>query len=70
MTFSALDPALAPPGKHVLFTWAQYHPYELSNGEDWDSIAQREADKIYDVVCRYAPNMRGALIDRYIQPPL
>ena len=70
MTFSALDPSLAPPGKHVLFTWAQYHPYALSNGEDWDSIAQREADKIYDVVCRYAPNMRGAMIDRYIQTPL
>ena len=70
MTFSALDPTLAPPGKHVLFTWAQYHPYELRNGENWDAIAEREADKIYDVVCRYAPNMRGALIDRYIQTPL
>ncbi len=70
MTFSALDPTLAPPGKHVLFTWAQYHPYALSNGEDWDAIAEREADKIYEVVCRYAPNMRGALIDRYIQTPL
>ncbi len=70
MTFSALDPTLAPPGKHVLFTWAQYHPYELSNGENWDAIAEREADKIYDVVCDYAPNMRGAMIDRYIQTPL
>ncbi len=70
MTFSALDPTLAPPGKHVLFTWAQYHPYALSNGENWDDIAAREADKIYDVVCDYAPNMRGALIDRYIQTPL
>lgn len=70
MTFSALDPSLAPAGKHVLFAWAQYHPYELSNGEQWDDIAEREADKIYDVVCRYAPNMRGALVDRYIQTPL
>ena len=70
MTFSALDPTLAPPGKHVVFTWAQYHPYALSNGEDWDSIAEREADKIYDVLCEYAPNMRGAMIDRYIQTPL
>ncbi len=70
MTFSALDPTLAPPGKHVLFTWAQYHPYALANGEDWDSIAEREADKIYDSLCAYAPNMRGAMIDRYIQTPL
>ena len=70
MTFSALDPSLAPEGKHTLFTWAQYHPYQLFNGEDWDGIAEREADKIYDAVCDYAPNMRGALIDRYIQTPL
>jgi len=70
MTFSAFDPSLAPEGKHVLFTWAQYHPYELANGENWDAIAEREADKIYEVVCRYAPNMRGAMEGRFIQSPL
>jgi phytoene dehydrogenase-like protein len=70
MSFSSLDPTLAPPGKHVLFTWGQYHPYELSNGEDWDSIREREADKLYDLVCQYAPNMRGKMIARYIQTPL
>jgi phytoene dehydrogenase-like protein len=70
MSFSSLDPTLAPPGKHVLFTWGQYHPYELSNGENWDDIAEREADKLYDLVCQYAPNMRGKMIARHIQTPL
>ncbi len=70
MTFSSIDPTLAPAGKHTLFTWAQYHPYELKNGENWDAIAEREADKIYERVCRYAPNMRGKMIDRFIQSPL
>jgi len=70
MTFSAIDQDVAPPGKHTLFLWAQYHPYELSNGEDWDNIAEREADKLLDVVYRYAPNMRGAIRHRYIQTPL
>jgi phytoene dehydrogenase-like protein len=70
MTFSAIDPDLCPPGKHLLFTWGQYHPYELTSGERWDDIAEREADKLYDLVCRYAPNMRGKLIDRYIQTPV
>jgi phytoene dehydrogenase-like protein len=70
MSFSALDPTLAPPGKHVLFTWGQYHPYELGNGENWDSIREREADKLYDLVCRYSPNMRGKMIARHIQTPL
>src|SRR5262249_9529996 len=70
MTFSAIDPTLAPEGKHTLFTWGQYHPYELKNGENWDKIADREADKLYDLVCRYAPNMRGKMIARYIQTPV
>jgi phytoene desaturase len=70
MTFSAIDPDVAPPGKHTLFLWAQYHPYELRNGEHWDDIAEREADKLLEVVYRYAPNMRGAITNRYIQTPL
>lgn len=69
MTFSALDPSLAPPGKHVLFAWAQYHPYELASG-NWDELAETEADKIWEVICRYAPNMREKMIDRFIQTPL
>lgn len=70
MTFSKIDPEVAPDGGHTLFAWAQWHPYELSNGEHWDEIREREAQKIYDVVSRYAPNMNGKLIDWYIQSPL
>ncbi len=70
MTFSAVDETLAPQGKHTMFVWGQYFPYELSNGETWDAIAEREADKLIDVVARYAPNVPDAIIDRYIQTPL
>ncbi|MEX0608959.1 MAG: NAD(P)/FAD-dependent oxidoreductase [Balneolaceae bacterium] len=70
MTFSKIDPEVAKDGKHTLFAWAQWHPYGLANGLKWDDIREREADKIYDVVAEYAPNMKGKLIDRYIQTPL
>lgn len=70
MTFSKIDPDVAIDGKHTLYAWAQWHPYELRNGEHWDEIREREAHKIYDVVCRYAPNMKDKLIDWYIQSPL
>ena len=70
MSFSALDSSLAPAGCHTLFTWGQYHPYALSNGESWDAIREREADKLYALVCRYAPNMQGKMLARYIQTPL
>jgi phytoene dehydrogenase-like protein len=70
MTFSALDPSLAPEGKHLLFVWGQYHPYELRNGERWDDIAGREADKLLTAVDRYAPGTSDKVLDRYVQTPL
>ncbi|MCB0713724.1 MAG: NAD(P)/FAD-dependent oxidoreductase [Ignavibacteriae bacterium] len=70
MTFSAIDETLAPKGKHTVFIWSQYHPYELANGESWDNIREREAEKLIDVATRYAPNLKGAITDYYIQTPL
>lgn len=70
MTFSNIDPEVAPSGGHTLYAWAQWHPYELQDGLHWDDIREREAQKIYDVVCGYAPNMKGKLTDWYIQSPL
>jgi phytoene desaturase len=70
MTFSAIDPDVAPPGKHTVFLWAQYFPYELSGGRQWDDIREATADSVLEVLYRYAPNMRGKIIDRFIQTPL
>ncbi|MDR9364140.1 MAG: NAD(P)/FAD-dependent oxidoreductase [Balneolaceae bacterium] len=70
MTFSKIDPEVAKDGNHTLFAWAQWHPYELADGRHWDDIREREAEKIYSVVEKYAPNMKGKLIDWYIQSPL
>ncbi|MCU0495519.1 MAG: NAD(P)/FAD-dependent oxidoreductase [Chloroflexaceae bacterium] len=70
MTFSAIDPDVAPPGKHTVFLWAQYFPYELAYNQPWDDVRERVADSILEVLYRYAPNMRGAIIDRFIQTPL
>jgi phytoene dehydrogenase-like protein len=70
MTFSAIDPVVAPPGKHSVFLWAQYFPYTMANGMEWVNERERVADSILEVLYRYAPNMRGKIIDRYIQTPL
>ncbi|TYP92778.1 Phytoene dehydrogenase-related protein [Fodinibius salinus] len=70
MTFSNIDPDVAPSGGHTLFAWAQWHPYELQEGLHWDDIREHEAHKIYNVITEYAPNMEGKCIDWYIQSPL
>ena len=70
MTFSAVDPSIAPPGRHALYVWGQYYPYELSTSESWDAIAEREADRLIDVVSEQAPNVRGSVLARFVQTPL
>ncbi len=70
MTPSSVDPTIVPPGKHSLYIWAQYHPYKLASGESWDSIREREADKLLNTLTEYAPNVARAVTHRYIQTPL
>ncbi len=69
MTFSAIDPSIAPEGKHTLFIWGQYYPYELSNGERWQDIERREAEKLINFVNRYAPNVKDSILDYFVQSP-
>lgn len=70
MTPSAIDPTLAPAGKHLLYIWAQTHPYQLSNGENWEEIRKREADKCLQVVEDFAPGFKKQLIGEYIKSPV
>jgi phytoene dehydrogenase-like protein len=70
MTPSAVDPTIVPQGKHSLYIWAQYHPYALAHGESWDSIREREADRLLETLAEYAPNVASAVTHRYIQTPL
>ncbi len=69
MTFSAVDPTLAPAGKHTLFLWGQYYPFELADGASWDEIGDVEADRLLATLAAYAPNVTGAVIERLVQTP-
>jgi phytoene dehydrogenase-like protein len=70
MTFSAADATLAPRGKHTLFLWGQYFPYRLADGQHWDDLREQAAAQLLDKLVEYAPNMRSAVIDQYIETPL
>ena len=70
MTFTALDPSLAPPGKHIVQLWSQYFPYTRRDGKSWDETRDTVADSICETLYAYAPNMRGAIEKRFIQTPL
>lgn len=70
MCFSGIDDTLAPEGKHTVSVWGQWHPYALSNGEEWDEIGTREADKLVAAVDRAAPGFAALVEDVHVQTPL
>ena len=68
MSFSAVDPTLAPPGSEVLWLWGQYFPYELAEG-NWDDRADAVANSLLDTFEKYAPGTREKIVGELFQHP-
>ncbi|MDH6100751.1 NAD(P)/FAD-dependent oxidoreductase [Anabaenopsis sp. FSS-46] len=73
---SALDPTLAPPGKHTL--WIEFFaPYQIASaqgiglkGTGWtDELKNQVADRVIDKLANYAPNVKAATIARRVESP-
>ena len=69
MSFSAVDDTLAPEGGEVLWLWAQYYPYQLSNGRSWHDIEDEVADSILDTFEAYAPGTKASVVGQLFQHP-
>jgi phytoene dehydrogenase-like protein len=67
---SSVDPTLAPPGQHVMNIFVQYAPYRLAHGQSWDDIKEDFGDRSIDLLARYAPNIKGAILHRQVLSPL
>jgi phytoene dehydrogenase-like protein len=65
---TALDPGLAPAGKHVLSVLVQYAPYRLEGG--W-TPAQREAlgDRVVATLAEHAPGIPASILHRQVLTP-
>ena len=51
--------------------WAQYYPFDRSDGRVWDKDAElEEGNKLEEILFGYAPNMRGTIEHRFTQTPL
>ena len=67
---TTLDPALAPPGRHVASLFCQHFRFELPDGRSWDEERERAADHVIEVVDRHAPGFKASVIGRQIHSPL
>ena len=66
---SAVDPTVAPPGRHLMSIFAQYAPYRLAEGS-WDDRKDAFADRCFQVLEEYAPGFRDLVLEREVLSPL
>jgi phytoene dehydrogenase-like protein len=66
---TATDRSLAPSGKHILSCFTQYFPRTLAGGLDDAQEAEKYADRVLEIIARYAPNVPGSVEARQILTP-
>ena len=68
---SALDPTVAPPGKHVMSLFVQYTPYALARGT-WDDSGIKDAfaDRVFQVIEESAPGFTTSVLARDVLSPI
>jgi phytoene dehydrogenase-like protein len=66
-----VDPAMAPPGKHVISCFVQYAPYRLDPSlGSWDDNREAFGDTVIDRIAEFAPNIRDIIVGRQVLTPL
>ena len=65
---SALDPGLAPAGKHVASMFVQYAPYAPTDSS-WDIERDRLADRVFALVDEVAPGFTDSVLHREVLAP-
>lgn len=66
---SMIDPAMAPPGKHVMSCFVQYAPYQLRHGT-WDEQREALGDAVIDTLEAYFPRIKDNILHRQVVTPL
>jgi phytoene dehydrogenase-like protein len=74
---TVLDPSRAPDGKHVLWVQVRVLPADIKgdakgeiDGLEWDAIKETYADRVLDILERYAPGVRQKILARTVFSPL
>jgi phytoene dehydrogenase-like protein len=65
---SLIDPAMAPPGKHVMSLFVQYASSDLEGGWNEEKKAQF-LDVVIDTLAEHAPNLKDIILHKHIMTP-
>lgn len=65
---TAVDPTMAPPGKHVMSIFVQYAPYQLAEGT-WEEKRAAFGDAVVNTLAEFAPNIKDLILHRQVLSP-
>ncbi|WLE00596.1 NAD(P)/FAD-dependent oxidoreductase (plasmid) [Agrobacterium leguminum] len=73
---TAFDPSRAPAGKHTLWIQVRFLPNEIKgdargdiSSTDWDEAKEAYADRVIDIIERYAPGLKQQILGRHVISP-
>ncbi len=73
---TAIDPSRAPEGAHVLWVQVRVLPSQIRgdaagiiSGTDWDAVKDAYADRVVDLIARYAPGFTAKILARAVLSP-
>lgn len=69
MTPSAFDDTLAPPGRHTVTVWGQWHPYDLADGASWATVGEQAGADLVAAVEAVAPGFAASVEHMHVQTP-
>lgn len=69
LTPTAQDASLAPPDRHTVTLWAQWHRYDLAE-HHWDALRKVTGESAIARLEAAAPGFAAGVLDTHVQTPL
>ena len=73
---TAIDPSRAPAGKHILWVQVRVLPATILGdagrqlgARGWDAAKEQYADRVLDIIERYAPGTKAKVLARHVESP-
>ena len=73
---TAIDPSRAPAGQHILWVQVRVLPSRIGGdaggsiaGTQWDDVKESYADRVVNIIERYAPGFAAKILSRTVHSP-
>jgi phytoene dehydrogenase-like protein len=66
---TAVDPTMAPPGKHIISIFVQYASYNMPKHGNRDQQREAFGNAVLDTIAEFAPNIKDLILHKQVLTP-